>query len=1416
MANSNDQLAVIQAQQTIDELKKIGDSTKQLIATFKELVKQADKVNQSLDSGRPRDYADAISHLRDVTSQYTAIEQQLADALARVARLETQQARTATEQARTRAELARSLREESQLRQQLAREQRDEARNNANESSAYRRLVRDRNEARLRARDYGAEMLELNRAYRNGTINQQDYRRQLAQLSTNFRDSSREAIRLDREVRRLNQATTPSANRNGALWGRVTDIAKAAGIITLVDNIASSFYKLGNAYYETTKTLDTLRAAQTAVFKTSEEVGRQNMFLTTIANKYGIELIGLSQAYTQFSASAQGTTLEGQKSMDIFDAVSKSSAMLGVSADDTAGVLKALGQMLSKGKIQAEELRGQLGDRMAGAFKLFAEGMGVSTSELDAMLKKGTVLAEDVLPKFANQLNKKYTLGFGQEIETKQAQIVRLTNAWTMFVENVESRNNIVGYSISKLTSAFTGLLKELTPSQFITDIKNQQAEFNRLGIVLRQNWKDTKQRAELIDQMITINPNFINGLDKEKVTLEQITDALRATNAQYIQKIILQQQYDRLNEIFEEQAERIKIIAQAYTDNAIAFNGLTKAQQDTIQAFTDGNITIDQARAQIGKLGTDTFKAQQTLSAFNNAVNGNVLTSKGWISTTKDLNKELDETTKSTNATLGILDRMIKVKGNMLGIDTQLIGSTKALGGAFDSLALKQEIATKQRNEDYRNAIIEGRNLQKAYVEFNGFIYNTKTAANNGKRVGEWDIVGDKLVKRMPQQIAEKEEKPKAASLTAAQKDFINAAQGQRDTEIAIQKEKRLNLEIGEIEYWTEYEKIIKNYSEKIRNYLKGSNAKELQIKGAMYKKAVDAAVQANKEQYDRESKNLEEQGKMQVNILERNAKKIEANDELTDYQKLTRQIEVDNEMIIQLNSNYEARIKLANERAQETIDIERKRDEEIGKIEDARLAKMKEIPEAMAKGFETQFLLEQSEQTITLEKQKQLILSNKKLSIAERDYQLSQLSHDEAIENNNLEIKRLEIEKARIISLKLIRALQGGSPLATASEEAQIKELEAQEAALKSANKQASIDKASEERDRWKSVSDEAVKGLKGLGMDNLSETLGKNFDDLFKKIQDGALSAKDAALIAAAAIADGLTSIVNKQKDHTIAALNEQLKYTQETTEQEIGFINGRLEALNSLETLTAEQASERNRLEDEARVLKEQQFQREKLIEIQKARAEQRASAQQALINGALGATQAIASMPPPASFAMAGIALAFGIAQAASIMSKDPTPQYFVGRSGGIAEEAWTQEKGREIITDSSGNIKSLGSDNGPQKTWLDAGDKVYTASQTKNIISNFDTAPKLGSNVFNKIAMRSLSGIKAPVIVNKTEDHSNKIGEEVGRQLERHFKKYDKPSIVKKNGKILEYRGANIPVVLGTYDLITLAETWYQ
>ena len=148
-----------------------------------------------------------------------------------------------------------------------------------------------------------------------------------------------------------------------------------------------------------------------------------------IANTLGLDLVSTAKSFAQFNAAAKGTALEGDAARDIFESVSIAASALQLDAYDTRGAMRALEQMISKGNVQAEELRGQLGERLPGAFQLAARAMNVTTSELNDMLENGEVLADDLLPKLAALLREDYTAGARQGAESLNGDISRLNNS---------------------------------------------------------------------------------------------------------------------------------------------------------------------------------------------------------------------------------------------------------------------------------------------------------------------------------------------------------------------------------------------------------------------------------------------------------------------------------------------------------------------------------------------------------------------------------------------------------------------------------------------------------------------------------------------------------------------------------------------------------------------------------------------------------------------------------------------------------------------------------------------------------------------------------------------------------------------------------------------------------------------------
>jgi tape measure domain-containing protein len=263
------------------------------------------------------------------------------------------------------------------------------------------------------------------------------------------------------EIRALGQQMGVSAASIDKVTGASRQAASglsALGVAggMIVARLASELALLPKAVLDAGIALDSLTRSFQAI--AGSEYGDFIQYLREESERLGQSFYDLAPAFKSISAAARGTALEGEPVRKVFSAIAEASTALGMSSADTEGALRALGQMISKGNVQAEELRGQLGERLPGAFQLASKAMGVTTQQLNKMLKDGDVLATDLLPKLADEIHRAY--GAAAEtaaLESGQAAVNRLSGAWTDFKANLYySEPAVAGIN------AITAALKEL------------------------------------------------------------------------------------------------------------------------------------------------------------------------------------------------------------------------------------------------------------------------------------------------------------------------------------------------------------------------------------------------------------------------------------------------------------------------------------------------------------------------------------------------------------------------------------------------------------------------------------------------------------------------------------------------------------------------------------------------------------------------------------------------------------------------------------------------------------------------------------------------------------------------------------------------------------------------------------------
>lgn len=303
-----------------------------------------------------------------------------------------------------------------------------------------------------------AEVAGLKRAYetleRSGTASA----RELAVAQDQLKQKT---AKLNAEMGRGHQTISRTSQLMGTLRSTVAVLAPLlAGISGAA--FAKSVWDAGLAS-------ERLNTSFEAIYGSAERAGQEMEWLRAVSETLGVEYQALAESYRGVAASSKGTILEGAETRKIFLSVTEAARALSLTGDDTSGALNAIAQMMSKGKIQAEELRGQLGERLFGAFQLVAQAAGVSTEELNGMLERGEV-GIDILSEFAQVLHKEYGPAALKASDSAAAAQAKLSNAWFDF----------------KVALADNGFLEMATDgiTRLTTALKDQQVQQAAISIV--------------------------------------------------------------------------------------------------------------------------------------------------------------------------------------------------------------------------------------------------------------------------------------------------------------------------------------------------------------------------------------------------------------------------------------------------------------------------------------------------------------------------------------------------------------------------------------------------------------------------------------------------------------------------------------------------------------------------------------------------------------------------------------------------------------------------------------------------------------------------------------------------------------------------------------------------------------------
>ena len=277
---------------------------------------------------------------------------------------------------------------------------------------------------------------EINRqaAASNGSINSlQAQRTAFAQLragldptSQDFRELGKEIEKVDRRLEKLNKRRRrptiggiaqglggiaaggvfggPEGALGAAVGGAVGGVAGVAAGAALGAQVKMMREALG-ATSDYAAQLQKLEIALEGV--AGPEYTNALKAANQVTKDFNVPIDVSTRGITRLSAAVIGAGGNVGDAEVVFRNITSAIKATGGGAQDVESAITAMVQTFSKGKVSAEELSGQLGERLPGAVTKFAEANKMTLPELQKSLKAGTV-GLDELMKFIISLGPEY------------------------------------------------------------------------------------------------------------------------------------------------------------------------------------------------------------------------------------------------------------------------------------------------------------------------------------------------------------------------------------------------------------------------------------------------------------------------------------------------------------------------------------------------------------------------------------------------------------------------------------------------------------------------------------------------------------------------------------------------------------------------------------------------------------------------------------------------------------------------------------------------------------------------------------------------------------------------------------------------------------------------------------------------
>ncbi len=475
---------------------------------------------------------------------------------------------------------------------------------------------------------------------------------------------------------------------------------------------------------ETSRVTDTMAASFSSSALDMDKFTNSMQYVAPVAKQVGLDVESTTAmlgtlANAGISGSMAGTSLR-RILLELGNESSKLSEKIGFPVKSSEDLQKAFDK-LSESGLTTAEMKDLVGQRAISAFGVLLDGVD-ATEKLSTSFDNASGAAQRMADIQLDNLAGKATL-LNSAMEGLGISI------FERFSPGLEKAT----VKMTSLVGSFDNFIKLKTSEK----LRRDQAELTNLAKALARNIDKEEVRSRLISEIDKKYPDFLQNMNREKLSADEIQKSLKNVNDQYRQKIRI--------------AVQEEIIAEKLKESAEAFREQTEASiqaEDSLQKLSiRTGVAIDSGKSLEENLALQASKYQELAKAANKT-HGQ-----------KEILAEMNEKTGESFTELGQMVTFIQaelaratdavdtykeaeIEGNIAleehaNFVNKLAETLDSLGIKAEESSVKQQTANESTQESYRSLgeTIEAVNeIRRAEIDAIDFVKTQEELSSDEK----------------------------------------------------------------------------------------------------------------------------------------------------------------------------------------------------------------------------------------------------------------------------------------------------------------------------------------------------------------------------------------------------------------------------------------------------------------------------------------------------------------------------------------------------------------------------------------------------------------------------------------------------------------------------------------------------------